>query len=113
MRLSEGEPLEKLNSGLTSSHTRRLPSAYNVVIIPQVAIKILEKSKIVDAGDRKRVNREINILKNSYHPHIIYIYEVTTLTLDWSLILQIRSLKLNSSSTLSWNISVEASYRTI
>jgi len=36
-----------------------------------VAIKILEKSKILDLGDIERVNREIYILKKIKHPSII------------------------------------------
>ena len=37
----------------------------------KVAIKILEKSKIVDKSDIERVSREIQILKIIRHPHII------------------------------------------
>lgn len=41
-----------------------------------VAIKILEKEKIVDEGDRERVSREIQILKIIRHPNIIQLYEI-------------------------------------
>lgn len=41
-----------------------------------VAIKILEKDKIVDEGDRERVSREIQILKIIRHPNIIQLYEI-------------------------------------
>ena len=34
----------------------------------RVAVKILEKSKIVDAADYERVSREIHILKIVQHP---------------------------------------------
>jgi 5'-AMP-activated protein kinase catalytic alpha subunit len=37
----------------------------------KVAVKVLEKDKIVDAADMKRVTREIHILKNIKHNHII------------------------------------------
>ena len=37
----------------------------------KVAIKILEKEKIVDVTDVERVSREIHILKLLRHPHII------------------------------------------
>ena len=41
----------------------------------QVAIKILDKSKITDVNDVERVSREIHILKIVRHPHIIQLYE--------------------------------------
>ncbi len=42
----------------------------------QVAIKILEKRKILDASDVERVTREIHILKIVSHPHIIQLYDI-------------------------------------
>ena len=42
----------------------------------RVAIKILEKEKIVDEGDRERVSREIQILKIIRHPNITQLYEI-------------------------------------
>ena len=42
----------------------------------KVAIKILEKEKIIDTIDIKRVNNEISILKSVCHPHIIQLYEI-------------------------------------
>ncbi len=36
-----------------------------------VAIKILEKDRIIDVTDVERVSREIHILKLIRHPHII------------------------------------------
>jgi serine/threonine protein kinase len=42
----------------------------------QVAIKILEKSRIKEQADVRRVNREIKILKKSRHGNIIQLYEV-------------------------------------
>lgn len=42
----------------------------------KVAIKVLEKSKIVDQGDRERVSREIQILKIIRHPNITQLYEI-------------------------------------
>jgi 5'-AMP-activated protein kinase catalytic alpha subunit len=41
-----------------------------------VAIKILEKERIVDVADVERVSREIHILKLVRHPNIIQLYEV-------------------------------------
>ena len=41
-----------------------------------MAIKILEKSKIIEVTDVERVSREIHILKLVRHPHIIQLYEI-------------------------------------
>lgn len=42
----------------------------------KVAIKVLEKDKIVDDGDKERVSREIQILKIIRHPNITQLYEI-------------------------------------
>lgn len=42
----------------------------------QVAIKILEKSKITEVADVERVSREIHILKLIRHPNIVQLYEI-------------------------------------
>jgi serine/threonine protein kinase len=42
----------------------------------KVAVKILEKSKIKEQADIRRVNREIKILKKAKHCNIIQLYEV-------------------------------------
>eukprot|EP01033_Poteriospumella_lacustris_P004455 gene4455-3185_t len=42
----------------------------------KVAVKILEKSRIKEAADVRRVNREIKILKKARHPNVIQLYEV-------------------------------------
>jgi len=42
----------------------------------KVAIKILEKNKILELSDVKRVKREISILKVVHHPHIVQLYEI-------------------------------------
>jgi 5'-AMP-activated protein kinase catalytic alpha subunit len=41
-----------------------------------VAIKVLEKDKIVDVHDVERVTREIHILKIVRHPTIVQLYEI-------------------------------------
>jgi 5'-AMP-activated protein kinase, catalytic alpha subunit len=41
-----------------------------------VAIKILEKDKIQDEGDKTRISREISILRKIRHPNIIQLYEI-------------------------------------
>ena len=42
----------------------------------KVAVKMLEKSKIKEPADIRRVNREIKILKKVRHPNVIQLYEV-------------------------------------
>ena len=42
----------------------------------KVAIKVLEKDKIRTRGDTERISREIKILKQVQHPHIIELYEI-------------------------------------
>lgn len=42
----------------------------------RVAVKILEKSRIKDQADVRRVNREIKILKRARHTNVIQLYEV-------------------------------------
>lgn len=42
----------------------------------KVAIKILEKKKIIEVADVERVAREIKILKRNRHLHVIQLYEV-------------------------------------
>ena len=42
----------------------------------QVAIKIMEKSKIVQKEDKVRIEREIKVLKNLRHPNIVHLYSV-------------------------------------
>lgn len=42
----------------------------------KVAVKVLEKKKIVDVSDIERVSREIHILKLVRHPNLIQLYEI-------------------------------------
>ena len=42
----------------------------------QVAIKILEKTRITKVEDKERINREISIMKRLYHFNIIKLYQV-------------------------------------
>mmetsp|Transcript_1270 Transcript_1270/g.2956 ORF Transcript_1270/g.2956 Transcript_1270/m.2956 type:complete len:487 (-) Transcript_1270:155-1615(-) len=42
----------------------------------KVAIKIIDKRRIVKSSDRKRVVKEIKILKRLQHPHVIQLHEV-------------------------------------
>ena len=42
----------------------------------KVAIKIMEKSKIVQKEDKIRIEREIKVLQNLRHPNIVHLYSV-------------------------------------
>lgn len=50
--------------------------ATHVLTGEKVAIKVLEKERILDVADVERVAREIHILKLVRHPNIIQLYEV-------------------------------------
>jgi hypothetical protein len=56
-----------------------------------VAVKTFEKSKLTEAHARKRVSREIRILKALSHPNIIRLYEVVDVPLRKYLIMQYSS----------------------
>lgn len=46
-----------------------------IIIIWQVAIKIIDKSQL-DSGNLEKVYREVEIMKRLDHPHIIRLYQV-------------------------------------
>lgn len=50
--------------------------AKNQLTGENVAIKILEKSRIKDSSDVNRIKREINILKLMKHPNIIKLHDI-------------------------------------
>jgi 5'-AMP-activated protein kinase catalytic alpha subunit len=50
--------------------------ASHILTGEKVAVKVLEKNKIIDASDYERVSREITILKQVRHPNVIQLYEV-------------------------------------
>lgn len=54
----------------------------------KVAIKILEKSKIVDSDDSERIYREINFLKKLKHGNIIKLYEIIENSKNYYLIME-------------------------
>ena len=49
---------------------------YHIPTGEKVSIKILEKDKIQDKEDLKRISREIKIIKLLNHPNIIKIYQI-------------------------------------
>jgi 5'-AMP-activated protein kinase catalytic alpha subunit len=57
--------------------------ATHILTDEKVAVKTLQKDKIVEQSDIERVTREICILKILRHPNIIQLYEVTLTNLDY------------------------------
>ena len=57
----------------------------------KVAIKILEKDKILDQADVERVTREIHILKIVRHPNVIQLYEIIETSKQLFLIMEYAS----------------------
>ena len=54
----------------------------------KVAIKVLEKEKIIDVHDVERVAREIHILKIVRHPAIVQLYEIIETSKELYLIME-------------------------
>ena len=54
----------------------KVKEALHIASNMTIAIKILEKDKIAQMQDDKRVKREIAILKQLIHPNVITLYEV-------------------------------------
>eukprot|EP00434_Breviolum_minutum_P023370 symbB.v1.2.020616.t1/scaffold1747.1/size103332/3 len=48
----------------------------HILTSERVAVKILEKERIVEVADVERVAREVHILKLIRHPHIVQLYEI-------------------------------------
>ena len=60
-------------------------------IFEQVAVKVLEKSKIKDKKDVERISREIKILKQLHHPNVVQIYEIIETDKDLYLVMEFAS----------------------
>ena len=54
----------------------------------QVAVKVLEKSRIKDKKDVERISREIKILKQLHHPNVVQIYEIIETENDLYLVME-------------------------
>jgi 5'-AMP-activated protein kinase catalytic alpha subunit len=54
----------------------------------KVAIKVLEKEKIIDVNDVERVAREIHILRIVRHPVVVQLYEILETTKEIYLIME-------------------------
>merc|ERR1719253_480037 len=57
----------------------------------KVAVKVLEKERIVEVEDVGRVAREIHILKLLRHPHVIQLYEIVETTRQLYLLMEYAS----------------------
>lgn len=64
---------------------------YHKATREKVAIKVLEKARIVDEADIQRVIRELQILKMIRHPHIIQLYEIIETDTEIFLIMEFAS----------------------
>lgn len=54
----------------------------------QVAVKVLEKTKIKDKKDVERISREIKILKQTHHPNVVQLYEIIETDKDLYLVME-------------------------
>jgi serine/threonine protein kinase len=54
----------------------KVKAGTHIITGEKVAVKILEKSRIIEVADVKRVTREIKILKRNRHRNIIQLFEV-------------------------------------
>lgn len=67
---------EKIEKKLGEGTFGKVKLATHIYTNQKVAIKILEKDRIIDVSDVERVSREIHILKLLRHSNIIQLYEV-------------------------------------
>ena len=58
------------------------------VVNLQVAVKVLEKSRIKEKKDVERISREIKILKQLHHPNVVQIYEIIETEQDLYLVME-------------------------
>lgn len=56
-----------------------------------VAIKVLDKQKIIDRTDIERVSREMHILKMVRHSHVVQLYEIVETSAHLFLIMEYAS----------------------
>lgn len=80
---------EKLGEG-TFGKVRK---ATHILTGEKVAVKILEKSRILEKADKIRVEREIKILKMLKHKHIIQLYSVIQAKTTIYLVMELSSGK--------------------
>jgi MAP/microtubule affinity-regulating kinase len=66
----------RLKGTLGQGNFAEVKKALHIDTNIEVAVKNLDKYKMVDNDDTQRVNREIQILGKLNHPHISFLYEV-------------------------------------
>ena len=76
---------------LASPNLKNSRSIANSYFSYQVAVKVLEKSKIKDKKDIERISREIKILKQLHHPNVVQIYEIIETEKDLYLVMEFAS----------------------
>jgi 5'-AMP-activated protein kinase, catalytic alpha subunit len=54
----------------------------------QVAIKIINKEKMISLGVTDSVRREISILKHLHHPHVVRLYELIDTPTDIFMVME-------------------------
>ena len=67
----------RLKETLGQGNFAQVKKALHIDTNIEVAVKILDKLKMVEFDDSQRVKREIQILAKMNHPHIAYLYEVS------------------------------------
>jgi serine/threonine protein kinase len=65
-----------LTAGCAAHARPQVKLGTHVLSGEKVAIKVLDKSKIVEIADVQRVTREIKILKRNRHSNVVQLFEV-------------------------------------
>ena len=66
----------------------KVSKAFHIITEQTVAVKILNKQKIIDDKDVERIYREMDILKKIFHPNICQLYESYVTVHNYYLILE-------------------------
>ena len=67
----------------------KVAKAFHIITDQEVAVKILQKDKIIDEIDLERILREIEILKKVIHPNICQLYETYSTVHNYYLMMEI------------------------
>jgi 5'-AMP-activated protein kinase catalytic alpha subunit len=54
-----------------------------------VAIKVVEKSRLVDPNEAKRMQREIRVMRHLTHPCIVKLFEVSKGGREWGIYIEV------------------------
>ena len=88
-----GKPHQNIRAGKSIGEGTfgKVRSGTHLLTGEKVAVKILEKDRIIDVADVERVAREIHILKIIRHPNIVQLYEIIETTKQLYLIMEYAS----------------------